>query len=72
MVSDRDVELLNKGPTILIRLLTEFNSLTDAAVILLLNRAGGTTLMVESPQFFMAYRPVLAALQVRRQQIKLN
>ena len=66
MVSERDTKLLNtpSGPIILISLLSEFNSCADADVILQLTRAEGLTVMVESPQYFLAYRPVLAALQV--------
>ena len=66
-VSDRDLDLLKTQPfpTVLIKPLSEFNSLSDTEVILQLTRAGGTTLMVESPQFFLAFRHVLDTLQVR-------
>jgi hypothetical protein len=44
--------------------MTEFNSLSDAEVILKLIRAGNTTVMGESPQYFLAFRHVLGKLQV--------
>jgi hypothetical protein len=66
VVSERDTDMLKGkgGPTILIRPLTEFNAVPDTEVILQLTRAAGTTLMVESPQFFTAFRHVLETLQV--------
>ena len=66
VVSERDTDMLKGkgGPSILIRPLTEFNAVPDTEVILQLTRAAGTTLMVESPQFFTAFRHVLETLQV--------
>lgn len=65
LVSERDTGLLSSksGPTILIKLLTEFNIHSDTEVIVLLTRAAGTTVMVESPQYFTAFRHVLDTLQ---------
>jgi hypothetical protein len=49
----------------MIRLLSEFNSSTDAETILQLIKGEGNTIMVESPQYFLRFRHVLASLQVR-------
>jgi hypothetical protein len=65
-VTDRDIELLKSkpSPVVMIKLLSEFNSSTDTEIILQLTRAGGSTVMVESPQYFLAFRHVLDSLQV--------
>lgn len=65
VVADRDTDLLasQHGPTILVKLLPEFNSLSDTEVILRLMQAEGTTVMVESPKYFTAFRHVLDTLQ---------
>jgi hypothetical protein len=65
VVVERDVDLLKhvSGPIILIKPLAEFNILSDTEVILQLTGAGSAAVMVESPQYFTAFRHVLDTLQ---------
>jgi hypothetical protein len=65
-VADRDIELLKSkpSPVVMIKLLSEFNSSTETEIMLQLTRAGGSTVMVESPPYLPAFRHVLDSLQV--------
>jgi hypothetical protein len=67
IVAARDTALLNAKPrpTILIKLLSEYNSFSDSVIIMKLARSGHATVMVESPQYFKAFRHVLSTLQVQ-------
>jgi hypothetical protein len=62
-VTDLLVEEARPRPTVLVRLLNGGLSIPEA--VLRLMRAGTTSLMLESPQFFIAFRHTLDTLQVR-------
>ena len=62
-VADKDPELLNSKQVIELQFCSEFNSMSTAEAIMKLNASNGSTVMVESPQYFHSIRPVLKSLQ---------
>jgi hypothetical protein len=59
----RDVEILKKSQCIFIELCTAHNDVTDAEAVMLLTQSNGRMVMVESPTYYLAYKPVLKTLQ---------
>ena len=58
----RDIELLKKQ-CILVELCTNHNNTSNAESIILMSQSSGNMVMVESPTYYHAYKPVLQALQ---------
>ena len=56
-------QLLKHHSIVLITLSTECNNFSDSDAILRLQQATSASLMVESPTYYMAYRPILNAFQ---------
>ena len=62
-VVKRDVELLKSKQCILVELCSSHNPVGDAEAVMLMSQARGNMVMVESPTYYLAYRPVLQNLQ---------
>ena len=62
-VSNRDPDLLKTSQIIMVEL-TDCNSKTTSHIIAALQAQNGTTVMVESPTYFHALRPVLSSLKL--------
>ena len=56
-------QLLKKYNIVLIALCSECNSMPDSEAIVMLQQTTSDSIMVESPTYYMAYQPVLNALQ---------
>ena len=63
-VINRDVELLTKKQCIVVELCSSHNHSTDAEVVIQMSQRGGNMVMIESPTYYHAYKPVLQALQL--------
>ena len=55
--------LLKSHQIVMVELCPECNSISDSQVVMLLERMGGQTVMVESPTYYRAYQPVMKSLQ---------
>ena len=62
-VSNRDPDLLKTSQIIMVELI-DCNSRTTSHIIAALQAQNGTTIMVESPTYFHALRPVLGSLKL--------
>ena len=62
-VLDRNTETLKKTGVVTIELAADCNKMSDADAVIALSNAGPTMIMAESPTYYKAYQPVLAALQ---------
>ena len=63
VVVQRDPDQLKKNGTIYVEFCTDHNTITGAQVITSLLQKNNNTLMVESPSFYGAYKPIMQALQ---------
>ena len=61
-VIKRSFEPPTGKPCILVELCSSDNFSNDAEVVMLMFQRSGNMVMVESPAFFLAYKPVLQAL----------
>jgi hypothetical protein len=62
-VTSRDLEILKKSQCIFIELCTAQNDVADAEAVMLLTQSSGRMEMVESPTYYLAYKPVMKTLQ---------
>ena len=56
-------QLLKKYNIVLVALCSESNSIPDSEAFIMLQQTTSASIMVESPTYYMAYQPVLNALQ---------
>ena len=62
-VADRDVKLLASHQTVWVNLCDEANTKESAACLIDIHNASGRIVMAESPSYYIAYQPVLKAIQ---------
>ena len=62
-VADRDVKLLASHQTVWVNLCDEANTKESAACLIDIHNASGRIVMAESPFYYIAYQPVLKAIQ---------